>query len=85
MYIIVLSLEFSINSTGLSLVSYFFIIFSNRGDVWKPGNPLVKALVKALYIVNSALREREQSMQISKAALLASGEISLFSWREFHI
>ena len=63
-YIIVLFLQFSINLTGLLLVSYLFIIFSNRGDVWKPGNPLLKAIVKgSLYIVNSALREREQSQQ----------------------
>ena len=36
-------------SVDFTIVTYY-VIFSNRGDVWKPGNPLVKALVNALYI-----------------------------------
>ena len=59
MYIILINCIF----VDCTIVKYC-AIFSNRGDVWKPGNPLLKALVKSsLYIVNSALREREQSQQ----------------------
>ena len=42
-YIVILFSIFSILSTDLTIVSYY-VIFPNRGDVWKPGNPLVKPL-----------------------------------------
>ena len=32
----------NIFSVDFTIVSYY-VIFPNRGDVWKPGNPLVKA------------------------------------------